>query len=80
MGKVRINRNRTLCIFTICHLGISALIALGILEQLEIQGLVRPLDEMAHNSTEYLHALIEALRSVDAFFLLCVPLFSGSSL
>ncbi|KAF9783460.1 gamma-glutamyltranspeptidase [Thelephora terrestris] len=42
--------------------GITALIALGILEQLESQGLVRPLDEMTHNSAEYLHALIEALR------------------
>lgn len=42
--------------------GVTALIALGILEQLETQGLVRPLDEMTHNSAEYLHALIEALR------------------
>lgn len=42
--------------------GITALIALGILEQLEAQGLVRPLDEMAHNSAEYLHTLVEALR------------------
>lgn len=49
-------------------LGITALVALGILEQLEAQGLVRPLYEMAHNSAEYLHTLIEALRFVlDAF-------------
>jgi gamma-glutamyltranspeptidase/glutathione hydrolase len=51
-------------------LGITALIALGILEQLEAQGLVRPLHEMVHNSAEYLHTLIEALRFVDAFSLL----------
>ncbi|KAF9787192.1 gamma-glutamyltranspeptidase [Thelephora terrestris] len=42
--------------------GITALIALGILEQLEARGLVRPLREMAHNSAEYLHTLIESLR------------------
>ena len=50
-------------------LGITALIALGILEQLEAQGLVRPLHEMVHNSAEYLHTLIEALRFVDALSL-----------
>ena len=55
-------------------LGITALIALGILEQLEAQGLTRPLDEMAHNSTEYLHTLIEALRSVmDTLLSLSCP-------
>ena len=42
--------------------------ALGILEQLETQGLVRPIDEVAHNSAEYLHVLIEVLRFVRAFF------------
>jgi len=42
--------------------GITALIALGILEQIEAQGLARPPHEMAHNSAEYLHTLIEALR------------------
>lgn len=48
--------------------GITALVALGILEQLEVQGLVRPLHEMAHNSVEYLHTLIEALRfALDTF-------------
>lgn len=45
-------------------LGITALIALGILEQLEARGLVKPLHEMAHNSAEYLHTLIESLRFV----------------
>lgn len=43
--------------------------ALGILEQLEAQRIVRPLDEMDHNSAEYLHTLIEALRFVDATLL-----------
>ena len=57
--------------FTTRFLGITALIALGILEQLEAQGLVRPLDEMVHNSAEYLHTIIEALRLVGTF----CPLF-----
>lgn len=55
--------------FTIWSLGITALIALGILEQLEAQGLTRPLHEMTHNSTEYLHTLIESLRFVNTFCL-----------
>ncbi|KXN83920.1 Putative gamma-glutamyltransferase YwrD [Leucoagaricus sp. SymC.cos] len=42
--------------------GITALIALGILEQIQEQGLIKPLLELEHNSPEYLHALIEALR------------------
>ncbi|TFK30768.1 lincomycin-condensing protein lmbA [Coprinopsis marcescibilis] len=42
--------------------GITALLALGVVESLQEQGLCRPLDEMEHNSTEYLHTLIEALR------------------
>ncbi|KAH9947920.1 gamma-glutamyltranspeptidase [Amylocystis lapponica] len=42
--------------------GITALLALGILENLEEQGQIRSLLEMEHNSAEYLHALIEALR------------------
>ncbi|KAF5313283.1 hypothetical protein D9619_002992 [Psilocybe cf. subviscida] len=42
--------------------GITALIALGILESIQEQGLSRPLSEMDHNSAEYLHTLIEALR------------------
>ena len=54
--------------------GITALVALGILEQLEDQGLVRPLHEMVHISAEYLHTLIEALRfALDALYL--VPVF-----
>ncbi|KAJ3565458.1 hypothetical protein NP233_g7621 [Leucocoprinus birnbaumii] len=42
--------------------GITALIGLGILEEMQEQGLTRPLLELEHNSPEYLHALIEALR------------------
>jgi gamma-glutamyltranspeptidase / glutathione hydrolase len=42
--------------------GITALIALGILENLQEQGIVKPLLEMEHNSPEYLHALIEVMR------------------
>lgn len=42
--------------------GITALVALGILEQIQEQGKVKPLIEMEHNSPEYLHTLIEALR------------------
>lgn len=42
--------------------GITALLALGILESMQEQGRSKPLLEMEHNSPEYLHALIEALR------------------
>ncbi|KJA25753.1 hypothetical protein HYPSUDRAFT_37218 [Hypholoma sublateritium FD-334 SS-4] len=42
--------------------GITALLALGILESIQEQGLSKPLLEMEHNSPEYLHTLIEALR------------------
>ncbi|KAH7885888.1 gamma-glutamyltranspeptidase [Phlebopus sp. FC_14] len=42
--------------------GITALLALGILEQIQEQGKIKPLLELEHNSPEYLHALIEALR------------------
>ena len=57
--------------------GITALVALGILEQLEDQGLVRPLHEMVHNSAEYFHTLIEALRfALDEFYLLFVFLLT----
>lgn len=45
-------------------LGITALLALGILEQIQAQGKVNSLLELEHNSAEYLHTLIEALRSV----------------
>ncbi len=42
--------------------GITALIALGILESIQEQGLVGDLLKMDHNSAEYLHTLVEALR------------------
>ncbi|KAF8227428.1 gamma-glutamyltranspeptidase [Tricholoma matsutake] len=46
--------------------GITALLALGILENMQEQGTCKPLLELEHNSPEYLHALIEALRFVDS--------------
>lgn len=42
--------------------GITALLALGILENIQEQGLVSNILEMEHNSAEYLHTLVEALR------------------
>jgi gamma-glutamyltranspeptidase/glutathione hydrolase len=42
----------------------TALLALGILEAAQEMDIIKPLSQMEHNSPEYLHALIEALRSV----------------
>ena len=42
--------------------GLTTLLALGILESIQEQGLVGNLLEMEHNSPEYLHILVEALR------------------
>ncbi|KAI0067789.1 gamma-glutamyltranspeptidase [Artomyces pyxidatus] len=42
--------------------GITALLALGILENIQEIGKVKNLLEMEHNSVEYLHTLVEALR------------------
>jgi len=42
--------------------GITTLLALGILESIREQGLIGNLLEMEHNSAEYLHTLVEALR------------------
>ncbi|KAH7135598.1 acylase ACY 1 [Dendryphion nanum] len=42
--------------------GIVALIALGIIQELEKQGKIKRWDVGHHNSTEHLHAVIEALR------------------
>ena len=42
--------------------GLTALIALGILDQLEEQGKIKSLLELEHNSAEYLHVLVETLR------------------
>lgn len=66
--------------------GITTLLALGILESIQEQGLVGNLLEMEHNSAEYLHTLIEALRFVFRAFciksesLLIPPNFEGSPL
>lgn len=45
--------------------GLTALIALGILDSMEEQGKIRSLLEMEHNSVEYLHTLVETLRLVQ---------------
>ncbi len=42
--------------------GLTALLALGILDELQNSGKVGDLSTMEHNSAEYLHPLIEALR------------------
>jgi hypothetical protein len=42
--------------------GITALLAIGILENLQEQGKIKPILEMEHNSAMYLHTLIECLR------------------
>jgi len=42
--------------------GIVALMALGILEALQESKRIPPISKMKHNSAEYLHVLIEALR------------------
>ena len=42
--------------------GIVALMALGIMEELERTGRLRAFEKDEHNCTEYLHALIESLR------------------
>ncbi|PSR75916.1 hypothetical protein PHLCEN_2v8830 [Hermanssonia centrifuga] len=42
--------------------GITALLALGILDNIGEQGKIKSLLEMEHNSAEYLHVLVESLR------------------
>ena len=42
--------------------GLTALLALGILDEMEKEGKITDLLKLEHNSVEYLHALIEALR------------------
>ena len=42
--------------------GITALMALGILESLQETGKIPDIQKLEHNSTGYLHALIESLR------------------
>lgn len=48
----------------ICGAGLTALLTLGLLDQLEEQGKIKSLLEMEHNSAEYLHTLVEMLRYV----------------
>jgi gamma-glutamyltranspeptidase/glutathione hydrolase len=42
--------------------GLTALVALGIIEQLEELGQLDDILSLEHNSVEYLHVLIESLR------------------
>lgn len=53
-------------VWSIClrqlRLGLTALVALGILDNVEKQGKVKSLLEMEHNSAQYLHTLVESLR------------------
>ena len=66
-----------------CCLGITALLALGILEQIQVLGKIKSLLELEHNSAEYLHALIEVMRSVHLLscYISClIPFLSGSDL
>jgi gamma-glutamyltranspeptidase / glutathione hydrolase len=55
--------------------GLTALIALGILDELQDSGVVPDLNTMDHNSAEYLHVLIEALRIAfaDTFYYVADP-------
>ena len=42
--------------------GITALMALGILDNVEALGKIDSLLKLEHNSPEYLHILVEAMR------------------
>ncbi|KAH9898097.1 gamma-glutamyltranspeptidase [Cubamyces lactineus] len=58
--------------------GITALLTLGILDNLEAQGKIGSLLEMEHNSAEYLHVLVEAMRLAfaDSQYYVTDPNFS----
>lgn len=58
--------------------GIVALMALGIIEQLQESKRIPPISELKHNSTEYLHIVIEALRLAfaDAIYHVADPIHS----
>ncbi|KAI0639708.1 gamma-glutamyltranspeptidase [Trametes polyzona] len=58
--------------------GITALLTLGILDNLEAQGKISSLLEMEHNSAEYLHILVEAMRLAfaDSQYFVTDPAFS----
>ncbi|KAI8321429.1 gamma-glutamyltranspeptidase [Martensiomyces pterosporus] len=57
--------------------GLAALIAMGILDVLEEQSAIPKLSDVEHNSTEYLHIIIEVLRIAfaDARYYVCDPDF-----
>lgn len=61
--------------------GIVALMALGIIEELQQTKKIPPLNEMKHNSPEYLHVIIEALRLAfaDAMYHVADPQHSPST-
>ncbi|KAL5495462.1 hypothetical protein ACEPAI_925 [Sanghuangporus weigelae] len=42
--------------------GITALLALGIIDNIQELGITKPIQDMGHNSAEYLHLLVESLR------------------
>ncbi|KAI5122574.1 hypothetical protein M0805_004791 [Coniferiporia weirii] len=42
--------------------GITALLALGIIDNIQELGITKPILDMEHNSPEYLHLLVESLR------------------
>jgi gamma-glutamyltranspeptidase / glutathione hydrolase len=58
--------------------GIVALMALGIIEQLQEIKRIPPVSELKHNSAEYLHVIIEALRLAfaDAIYHVADPVHS----
>jgi len=58
--------------------GIVALMALGIIDELQKSKKIPPLNELEHNSPEYLHVIIEALRLAfaDALYHVADPLHS----
>lgn len=49
-------------ILNLFETGITALLALGIIDSIQEQGITGPVQEMDHNSAEYLHLLVESLR------------------
>ncbi|KAI0778485.1 gamma-glutamyltranspeptidase [Trametes elegans] len=59
--------------------GITALLTLGILDNLEQQGTIGSLLEIEHNSAEYLHILIEAMRLAfaDSQYFVTDPQFAN---
>lgn len=65
MAKVCVEKRHGGLLLSKLKPGITALIALGILETLQEQEIIKPLLEMEHNSPEYLHVLVEVMRFVS---------------